>query len=94
MPKAVLIGAGAPSLFTAQLRSPWGELHEMVIYLIDLQIKTLRLVGIQVAAAENSTEIILGRNVLNKLSLFLDGPEQLTAILDDAVVQRLRAQRS
>ena len=29
MPKPMLIALGAPALFSAQLRSPWGELHEI-----------------------------------------------------------------
>ena len=93
-PKTMLLSLGAPSLFDAQLRSPWGESHPVIIYLVDLQLASIRLPGVQVAADETAQEITLGRNVLNKLALFLDGPEQLTDILDGAAVQRLRARHA
>ena len=89
-PKAILLDVGAPSLFEAQLSSQWGELHNTVVYLIDVYIGELKLVGVHIAAEENAEEIILGRNVLNKLPLLLDGPKQFAKILDDATIQRLR----
>jgi hypothetical protein len=38
-------------------------------------------------------EIVLGRNVLNKLTIFFDSPKQQTEILDDPTVKRLRDRR-
>jgi hypothetical protein len=63
------------------------------MYLIDLQMGPVRLVRIQIAADEFTDKIILGRNTLNQPASCLDGPQQLTDILDDSTVQRLRAQR-
>lgn len=93
-PKAILLDLGTPSLFEAQLRSPWGELHEVIIYLADLQVGPARLPGIYVAADETAEEITIGRNALNKLPLFLDGPKQVTEILDEAAAKRLRTRRA
>ena len=93
VPKTILLDLAAPSLFEAQLRSAWGEFHQVTIYLVDIQLGPAHLVGIQVAADEAADEIILGRNVLNKLPLFLDGPKRATHIVDDATARRLRAQR-
>ena len=77
----------------AQLRSPWGELHEVMLYLVDVQAGTIHLPGIEVAADENAGEIILDRNILNKLLLFLDGPQLYTDLLNNTPVRRLRARR-
>jgi hypothetical protein len=37
--------------------------------------------------------VILGRNLLNMLPLFLDGPQQQTHLVDDATLRRLRGRR-
>lgn len=44
-------------------------------------------------ADEVGDEIILGRDVLNKLPIFLDGVLQQMDVLDEAVAQRLRPKR-
>lgn len=93
VPKSVLLTLGAPSLFEAHLRSPWGELHAVVMYLADVLIGSERFPAIEFAANESDDEFILGRNVLNKLPLFLDGPQQVTQLLSGAALQRLRAAR-
>ena len=81
-------------MFEAQLRSPWGERHAVVIYLADVIIGAERFPGVEIAADESETEYILGRNILSKLALFLDGPQQLTHILAEPLLQRLRASQS
>ncbi|MBI4673767.1 MAG: hypothetical protein HY741_19135 [Chloroflexi bacterium] len=70
-----------------------GETKRVQKYLIDIQVDTWVLPGIYVVADPTGQELILGRDVLNKLPLFLDGPEQQTDLLDDAAVKRLRARR-
>jgi predicted aspartyl protease len=81
----------ATPLNPAQLETQWGDVHPVTIYLLDINVGDLRLPGVVVAGDPDSGEIVLGRNVLNKLSLFLDGPAQQTDLLDDATVKRLRA---
>ena len=81
----------ASPLNPARLETQWGDVHPVTMYLLDLQIGDVRLPSVVVAGDPETEEIILGRNVLNKLALFLDGPAQQTDMLDDATVKRLRA---
>ena len=82
--KAHPVGAG-------RLRSLWGDAHPFAFYMVEMQIEDLLLPGVRVAGDSMVREIILGRNVLNKLPLFLDGPEQQTTLLNDLTTKRLRA---
>ena len=93
VPKEILLNLGAPSLNYAHLISPWGEPHEVMLYLVDIHLGAILLPAIQVAADEGGEEIILGRNVLNKLSIFLDGPVLITDFPDEATIKRIRANR-
>ncbi len=86
-----MLQMGVPSVAEARLRSQWSERRVVRLYLVDVEIAGSRLPNIYVAGDDDSDEIILGRNVLNKLPLFLDGPQQQTVVLDDATVKRLRA---
>src|SRR5687767_4771391 len=78
---------------SGHLFGQWRDPHQVDFYLIELEIEGVRLTNIQIAADETITEVILGRNVLNKLPLFLDGPERHIEILDDAITKRLRSRR-
>ncbi len=93
IPEAIAKRVKAVPLNPGQLESQWGDLHPVTIYLLDIEIAAQVLPGIVVAGDQYTDEIILGRNVLNRLPLFLDGPQQQTEILDALTVQRLRAQR-
>lgn len=70
-----------------------GERRPIASYYVDLQLNDLTLPNVRVAGDRLANEIILGRNVLNKLPLLLDGREQQTDLLDDATARRLRARR-
>ena len=63
------------------LRSQWGEHRRVAIYSLDIGIGQLRLPAVEVVADERGDEIILGRNVLNKLLMTLDGPKGILEIL-------------
>ena len=56
------------------LRSPWRERHAVYTYLLDVEVAGLRLPGIAVVADDTGDEVIVGRNVLNRLRSTLDGP--------------------
>lgn len=92
-PLSVMENLESLEVSETELFSQWHDPHPVILYLVDLEIETLRLPGIYVAGDATANEIILGRNVLNKLPLFLDGPKQQTEILDDATVKRLRDRR-
>jgi len=70
----------APALTDIHIRSHWGELRSAQLFVIDLELGDLRLPGVFVVGDEQGDEIVLGRNVLNKLRLLLDGPANITDI--------------
>ena len=75
---------GAPDIDAVRVRGMFGEWHETVLYKIDLIVGGQRLPGVNVVAYEEEAEVVLGRNVLNRLILLLDGPRGLTDLLEQA----------
>jgi predicted aspartyl protease len=73
IPMSLLEQVEAIGVGDAVLRSGLGEVREVHIYEIDLHFDAVRLPGVLVAGDEQGDEILLGRNVLNKLILLLDG---------------------
>jgi len=63
-----------------RLRSQWGEPRLVNLYLVDLEIEGFTLPGIWVIGDDTGQEIVLGRNVLNRLKLLLDGPKMTTTL--------------
>lgn len=72
---------GARRAYEATLRSQWGEPRTVFLYLVDIQIDELKLPGVYVVGDELSNEVVLGRNVLNRLRILLDGPTTSTQFL-------------
>lgn len=68
-----------------------GHRQPVALYFVDVYVGELAFPGIRVIADKTAQEIILGRDVLNKLPLFLDGPQKQTTLLDDATVAHLRS---
>lgn len=62
------------------LRSPWGDRRLANVYLLDVGIGEFRLPVIEIVADDRGDEVILGRNVLNRLIMVLDGPKQTLQI--------------
>lgn len=60
------------------------------LYYVDIYLGDSGYSGIRVMADIKGKEIILGRDLLNKLPVLLDGTQQQTVILDDVTVNRLR----
>ncbi len=52
------------------------------VYTVDIVIDSLHLPSIDVIADMENQEVVLGRNVLNKLVLLMDGPQFSLDILD------------
>ena len=88
VPLSWLLQINAPEVRWAYLRGLWGERRQVTLYLVDLHLDTGVLAGIEVIGADDDEEpvedreVILGRNVLNKLILLLDGPNEQTDILE------------
>ncbi len=75
------------------LRTHFGQSLRAQKYLVNIQVNGILLPGQYVVGDDTGNEIILGRDILNKLPLFLDGPQQQTDVLDDATANRLRTRR-
>ncbi len=67
--------------FEATIRSQWGERRRVYLYLVDLQLETLTLPGIYVVGDDQGDEVVLGRDVLNRLRVLLDGLDLLLIAL-------------
>ncbi len=80
VPIAYLRQILAPVLTDTRIRSHWGEWRSAQLFVVDLELDDLRLPGVFVVGDEQGDEIVLGRNVLNKLRILLDGPASLTEI--------------
>lgn len=80
----------AEAVQTVRLRSHWGEARSVTLYLIDLEIAGQLLPEIEVVADKFTDEVLLGRNVLDKLILLLDGPKSHSRVLERREVERLK----
>ena len=80
VPIAYLRQVFAPALTDTRIRSHWGEWRSAQLFVVDIELDGLRLPGVFVVGDEQGDEIVLGRNVLNKLRLLLDGPASATQI--------------
>lgn len=80
VPIALLQDLLAPALNDARIRSHWGEWRSVQLFLVDLEIAGSAFPGVFVVGDETGEQIILGRNMLNKLHLALDGPAQVIEI--------------
>ena len=76
MPFDLIAALRLPLHGRASLRSFHGQPESVRLYIVDVEIGSVRLPDIEVVSAESGAECILGRNVLNKLRIVLDGPRQ------------------
>ncbi len=81
VPQAWIDELGAPFVDDIRIRSHWGEWRNVQIFTVDLGVGPLRLPAVEVLGDETGDEIVLGRNVLNKLRLLLDGPKAKVELL-------------
>ena len=81
VPIAYLRQILAPAIADTRIRSHWGEWRSVQLFMVDLEVGNFRLPGIFVVGDDQGGEIVLGRNVINKLRLLLDGPASITSIL-------------
>jgi len=68
----------APAIADTNIRSHWGEWRPAQLFVVDIELNGVTLPDIFVVGNEIGNEIVLGRNVLNKLRLVLDGPAHIT----------------
>ncbi|MFN8496420.1 MAG: retroviral-like aspartic protease family protein [Anaerolineae bacterium] len=80
VPVAILDNIRAPSTTEMFIRSQWGESRRVLLYLVDVELGDLTVPGVEVVGDELSDEIVLGRDVINRVRVFLDGPKGMTTI--------------
>jgi len=81
IPIEMLKQLGAQAWDEALLRGPWGERRRVYTYIVDVRIYGQVFPGIEVVGDNKGETIVLGRNLLNKLILLLDGPDTTLYIL-------------
>ena len=81
VPQSLIDELGAPFVDDIRVRSHWGEWRNMQLFTVDVGIGKLRLPAVEVAGDDQGKEIVLGRNILNRLKLLLDGPAGQVEIL-------------
>ena len=82
MPEALLASVQADRLRQVRIHSHWGETRVAMVYLVDLEVAGQRLPAVEVVADNQGEDVLLGRNVLNRLILLLDGPTRATDVLN------------
>ena len=82
VPQSLIDELEAPFVDDVRVRSHWGEWRNMQLFTVDVGIESLRLPAVEVAGDDWGQEIVLGRNVLNRLRLLLDGPAGQVKTLD------------
>ena len=72
--------AGVVTLKT--VRGYTGGRRTVRTYLVDIEVGSFTLPGVEIVGDDATDEVLLGRDVLNRLRLLLDGPAQRTCLLD------------
>jgi predicted aspartyl protease len=90
VPLHYLLEIGAEETAPGWLISFSGERMPVAFYFVDVRLGELVLPGVRVAGSPQLQEVLLGRDVLNKLVVLLDGPQFEVSILDQTIIQRLR----
>lgn len=80
VPVDLLEEIGAISVASGRLTSLWEESRSVYIYLVKMEVGPCILPSIRVAGVPSGTKVILGRNVLNQISLTLNGPAEVIEI--------------
>jgi len=81
IPVTYLKQVRAEEVDQASVRGQWGERRTVSIYSVAMEVGRHHFSATWVVGDEWGDEVVLGRNVLNRLRLLLDGPAGLTEIL-------------
>lgn len=73
-----------PIVFMTNVRSHLGErLHRVPVHMVDIILfNTIRFPNIEVVADDWGNSIIIGRNVINKLNIQLNGPQERLTLVE------------
>lgn len=81
VPVALLEEIAAPAIDEVRLRSHWGDITTVTTYLVDVELGADLFPAVEVVGDLHSDTVLLGRNVINRLLLLVDGPQETTDIL-------------
>lgn len=70
----------APALIDSRIRSHWGEWRTVQTFAVNIKLDEFTLPNIFVVGDDQGNEVVLGRDVINKLRLLLDSPAHTTTI--------------
>ena len=84
IPTSILEELGLPIIYMTTVRSHLGDrLHRVPVHKVDFVLfDSIRLPNIEAVADDWGGSLIIGRNLLNKLQLFLDGPNGTTKVIE------------
>lgn len=80
IPANVIRQTNAKRVGVNYLRGVLGHRQKVALYLVRLSIGSIHLPAVQVAVIEDSTEALLGRDVLNQLEVTLNGLASITEV--------------
>ncbi len=66
----------APMIDIVRVRGPWDSWRSARMFVVDIKIGDLLLPAVDVVGVEGN-DVVLGRNVINRLRLVLNGPDQV-----------------
>jgi hypothetical protein len=79
-----LIGLlGLPQADQEVVRGFDGTPQLLPTYIVQLQVRDLPAIGLEVIGSDKIGNVVLGRDVLNRYKLTLDGPGQVLEITDE-----------
>lgn len=64
----------APVITETRIRSHWGEWRYVEQFLVEIEVGEFRLSGVLVVGDEIGDEVVLGRDVMNKLRVLIRWP--------------------
>ncbi len=81
IPFTIVQSLNSLALRPVVLSSQWRDRHSAYIYKVDIRVNGMIFPAVDVAGDPGSEDILLGRNVLNRLDLRLEGPSLRTHLL-------------
>lgn len=83
VPDRVILALRLDGLDLINVQGYDGSTRALPIYLIRLQVRDLPPVEVEVIGGTDSTDAILGRDVLNRYTIVLNGPAGRLTVSDD-----------
>ena len=83
-PTSFLEEIGTPVVYMTNVRSYLGDkLHRVPVHMVDIILfDTIWLPNVEVVADDSGSIVLVGRNMLNKLHIQLDGPKEITSVIE------------